>query len=92
MLSNHERKALREIQRQLVIDDPEFERSFRAAAVPPPPDHRRLIYTIVIILAALLAVLMVLAGSPGGSLAFAAIAGLAWYARHRRAVTNQRQG
>jgi Protein of unknown function (DUF3040) len=89
MLSDHERKALREIQRQLATDDPEFERSFHAAATAPPPDYRRLAYTIVIVLAALLATIMALAGSPGGTLAFAAIAGMVWYARHRRAGTTQ---
>ncbi len=83
MLNDRERKTLREIQHQLSVDDPDFERSFRAVALPPP-GHRRLAYTAVIVLAALLGIVMLLAGSPGGALAFAAIVGLAWFAQHRR--------
>jgi Flp pilus assembly protein TadB len=95
VLSDHERKTLREIQRQLFVDDPDFQRSFRALDAQPPtrpaaptpeplpasPSANRWIYTTVIITAALLALLLMLAGSLGGALAFIIIAGSMWLVR-----------
>src|SRR4051794_2444895 len=45
VLSDHERETLREIQRQLVVNDPDLQRSFRAfeESTPtqtPPPEGR----------------------------------------------------
>lgn len=84
MLSDHERKALREIQRQLLVEDPNFERSFRAIEAPTSRSHRELAYPAGIVIAALLAVVGLLVGSPGAVVAFSVIAVLVWFAKHRR--------
>jgi hypothetical protein len=78
VLNDHERKTLRDIQQQLSVDDPDFERSFQAFETPAPQMYRRLIYAAGIVIAALLAVVGLLAGSAGGALLFAVIAGLVW--------------
>ncbi|MPZ78935.1 MAG: DUF3040 domain-containing protein [Actinophytocola sp.] len=90
MLSDRERETLCEIQRRLVTDDPDFERSFRAVAVPPP-DHRWLAYAIVLVVVALLGTVMALAGAPAAALAFAATGGLIWSPRHHRGNADRRQ-
>lgn len=97
MLSDHERQTLREIQRQLLVDDPDFEQSFRALELStptptatPPPQHRWA-YTVVIVIAALLAVLMLVAGSAGGTLAFAVIAGSVGLVQHFEHTAGQRK-
>ncbi|MGH3996068.1 MAG: DUF3040 domain-containing protein, partial [Pseudonocardiaceae bacterium] len=44
MLSDRERATLHDIQRQFLIEDPDFVRSFHTAGQSPPcdpPDHRR---------------------------------------------------
>jgi hypothetical protein len=94
LLSDYERKTLREIQRQLNIDDPEFERSFRALeeSTPEPPTRLRRVYTVVIVISALLGVVMGLAGSVGGALAFAIIAASAWFARRCLNGNGHRRG
>lgn len=91
MLSDHERHALREIQRQLVIDDPDFERSFRALETATPPTPRRWVWTVVIVIAALLATIMLLAGSPGGALIVTLVAGSVWLIRHLRSSGGDRE-
>jgi Protein of unknown function (DUF3040) len=79
VLSDHERKTLREVERQFLAEDPEFTRSFDTSA-----QHLRREYRdgesvkIAIFAAALLCGLMLVAGSPGGALAFAAVTGLIW--------------
>lgn len=84
MLSDYERKTLREIQRQLLVEDPNFERSFRAIEAPASRSHRERAYTAGIVIAALLAVVGLLVGSPGGVLAFSLIAVSVWFAKHHR--------
>ncbi|MGH3756253.1 DUF3040 domain-containing protein [Actinophytocola sp.] len=95
MLSDHERETLREIQRQLVVDDPDLERSFRALEKPTPtrtpPPQGRWAYTAGIAVAAVLAVVLLLAGSLGGALAFAVIAGSVSLARHLDHAARQRK-
>jgi hypothetical protein len=105
VLSDHERETLREIQRQLFVDDPDFERSFRALdeqprtrpaaptpeSPPAPPGENRWIYTTVIVTAALLAFLLQLAGSLGGALAFTIIAGSMWLVRRLEHSARQRK-
>ncbi|MBB4906052.1 DUF3040 domain-containing protein [Actinophytocola algeriensis] len=96
MLSDRERRTLREIHRQMVVDDPDFERSFRTLAAGPPdptampPAQLRWAYTGVIVIAILLATVSLLAGSVGGTLAFSVIAGAVWFAqRLEKAVTER---
>ena len=82
MLSEHEREVLGEVERQLLAEDPEFTRSFATSArrlQPARSDH-----DLIKLAAAgtvLLAALVLVAGWPGGALAFAAVAGLLWWAR-----------
>lgn len=91
MISDHERKTLREIQRQLNIDDPELEQSFRALETTPEstPESAlasatrlRRVHTVVIVISVFLGVVMALAGSVGGVLAFAIVAVSVGFARH----------
>lgn len=80
MLDDNEREALRDIQRRLFVDDPDLERSFRALDGPPPPGVHRWVRPTCAAVAALFAVVGVLAGSPGGALAFAFVAVAVWWA------------
>lgn len=89
MLNDHERESLRDIQRQLFVEDPDFERSFRALEAPPPRKHRRWLYTAGIVVAALFATVSVLAGSVGGALAFTVVAGSLWFAEHHEEGSRQ---
>lgn len=89
MLDDDERAALRDIQRRLADDDPDFARSFVAgarrlarAATPLLPKEA---YTIMIVFSASFAVISLLAGSPFVALLFAGLSGWIWYARSRRA-------
>lgn len=80
MLSDRERKTLREVQRQFDAEDPDFSRSFDDGlgqssysfrwAYPMP----RWAYTTAIDVAVALGVLMLLARAPGTALLFAALA------------------
>jgi hypothetical protein len=82
VLSNYERKTLREVERQLMLKDPEFARFFPAHQQHPPRDHHRSTDKIVIVVAvlfsALLSALLLIVGLLSGALTFAAVAGLIW--------------
>lgn len=80
MLSGHERTTLRELERRLLTEDPEFTRSFDASAqhLHGGPDRWGLQTSLVTGL--LLSALMLVTGSLGGSVAFAAATGLVWLA------------
>ena len=89
MLSDHEWKTLRNVERQFLADDPEFDpavarlRSSRARRA----SNRNLMPVLGSSFtgsgAVLLGGLMLVVGSPGGALAFAAMTGLMWLAwRH----------
>ena len=82
MLSDRERETLHEIQRHLIVEDPDFERSFRAFEAPASSAHHRWVYTTLVVVTAVLAPLLLLAGSPGGAVAFAIVAGTLWWTRH----------
>jgi hypothetical protein len=92
VLSDHERETLREIQRQLIVDDPTLEQTFRALEkpIPAPATRCQRIYTLIIVVATLLAVVLLLIGSAGGALAFATIAGSVWLARHFQRAAGDR--
>ena len=93
MLNDHERKTLREVERQFLVEDPEFTRSFATRA--QRLERRHLdggLVKIAIVAAVLLGALMLVAGSPSGALAFAAVsrtdlAGPTTLQRHPRPVT-----
>ncbi|GGP79560.1 DUF3040 domain-containing protein [Saccharothrix coeruleofusca] len=93
MLSEREQEALHEIQRGLIDDDPEFERSFRAldAAGPAPRTGHRSLGAAIITIAALLAFLLLLTGEPSGALAFGVIAGAVWVAQRFPAAPARRE-
>lgn len=92
MLSDRDQETLRELQRQLVAQDPEFARSFddlarrdstfslhRVHAMP------RWVYTAAIAVAIALAVLMLLVvRAPESALAFAILAMMISVVRRRR--------
>jgi len=84
VLSDHERKTLREVERQILAEDPEFTRSFDMGAQRLRRERRDgASVKIAIVTAVLLGALMLMAGSPTGALAFAAATGLIWLAwRH----------
>jgi hypothetical protein len=82
VLNDHEQQTLREVERQFLVEDPEFARSFTTRAQRLKPRHLDGgLAKIAIVAAVLLGALMLVAGSPSGALAFAAGAGLIWLAR-----------
>jgi Protein of unknown function (DUF3040) len=91
VLNDHERKTLREVERQLVVEDPEFIRSFATRAQRLERRHPEgELAKIFLVAALLLGALMLMAGSPGGALAFAAVAVLIWVARQHANDTHSR--
>jgi hypothetical protein len=80
VLSDRERETLREVERRLLIEDPGFARSFEARAQLLPHPTGGLAIKIFLITGLLLSALVLLAGSPGGAVTFAAATGLAWLA------------
>lgn len=84
MLGDDKRKTLHEVERHLMLEDPEFAQSFPAHQQHPPRNHHRPIDKIVIVVAvllsALLSALLLIAGLLSGVLTFAAVAGLIWAA------------
>ena len=82
MLSDYERKTLREVECQLMLEDPEFTRSFHAHEQHPARDHHRptdkIAIVVAVLLSALLSSLLLIAGLLSGALTFGAAAGLIW--------------
>lgn len=91
MLSDRERKTLREVQRQFEAEDPAFTRSFDdigrnrstysfqwAYAMP------HWVYTTAVVVAVALGVLMLFARAPGTAFLFAALATMFSVVRRRR--------
>lgn len=77
MRSDCERRALRQIQRDLAADDPDFAQSFGTSAQLPPPSRGldRYAYTTwVIVVASVLSLLSLAMGTPIIAVAFAAVA------------------
>ncbi|MFI7672250.1 DUF3040 domain-containing protein [Actinophytocola sp. NPDC049390] len=82
MLSEREQQVLRDIQRHLCVDDPDFERPFRVFEDPAPSSRYRWAYTTLVVITAVLAVGMLLTGVLGGAVAFAIAACTLWWTRH----------
>jgi hypothetical protein len=80
VLSDHERDRLREVERQLLAEDPEFTRSFATCARRLRRRRLGASVKIAVMAALLLGGLMLMAGSPAGALGFAATVGLIWLA------------
>ena len=80
MLSDHERKALREVERQFQAEDPRFTRSFQSRQTRLARHPHKLGARLTVVAAALLTAVMLLAGSLAGALAIAFTTGLIWVA------------
>jgi hypothetical protein len=78
VLSDRERKTLREVERRLLIEDPEFARSFAARAQRLPGPAGPLGIKIFLIAGLLVSAFVLVAGSLGGAVAFATATGLIW--------------
>lgn len=90
MLSDHEWKTLREVERRLLTEDPEFTRSFDTHARRLHGGSDRWGIQIFLVTGLLLSALMLVAGSLSGAVAFAAGTGLIWLAWRFSAPTRQR--
>lgn len=90
MLSDHERKALREVERQFMAQDPDFTRFFDATGQPSTYSIQWIYempwwaYRIAIGLAVALGFLMVLAGAPWTAILLAGLAVLLMGIQKRR--------
>lgn len=96
MLSDHERKALREVERQFMAQDPDFTRSFDTTGQPSTYSIQWIYempwwaYRIAIGLAVALGFLMMIAGAPWPAILFAALAVLFSTIQHRRSGPRRR--
>lgn len=98
MLSDHEWKALREVERQFMADDPTFPRSFDDVGQPPSTCSLqwayawpRWVYTTATAVAVGLGVLMIVARAPGTAMVFALLATMIAMARSHRDEPGQRE-
>lgn len=85
MLNGHERKTLREIQREVAAEDPEFAETFRAAAKPEPSIFDRPGLVIVIAFLVIVEFFLLSIGLPGLAVLLAIVAGTSaavWRYRH----------
>jgi hypothetical protein len=89
VLSDHERKALREVERQFQAEDPRFTRSFQARQTRLARHPHNLGANLAVVAAALLAAVTLLAGSLTGALAIVVTTGLIWLAWSRSAGTDR---
>ncbi len=80
MLSDHEWKALREVERQFQDQDPRFTRSFEARQTRMARRPHELGARLAVAAAALVAAVILLAGSLAGALAIVFTTGLIWVA------------
>jgi Flp pilus assembly protein TadB len=90
VLSDHDRKTLREVERQCMADDPDFTHAFEAGQTRLSRHPHQLGVSLAIVAAALLTVLLLVAGSLAGAVAVATATGLIiWAVGHHSAGTNQ---
>jgi hypothetical protein len=82
VLSDREREALHEIERQILAEDPDLARSFQAVKPPDPHDRLWWAYTVAIHVAAAVAMVVLLMGLVAGALVFATLAGGVAVARY----------
>jgi hypothetical protein len=98
MLSDRERETLREFQHQFVTEDPRFAASFNAVSPGASSFSVQWAYTLpswayttATSVAVALGVLMLMAGAPGSTLVFAALATATSLLRRRRDQTIRRE-
>jgi Flp pilus assembly protein TadB len=88
VLSDHELKSLREVERQCMADDPDFTRTFEAGQARLSRHPHQLGLTLAVVAAALLTTFLLVAGSLGSAVVVAT--GLIiWAVRHRSASTKR---
>jgi hypothetical protein len=81
VLSDRERETLREVERRILSEDPEFARSFDAHAQRlPHASPGGVGIRIFLVVGLLLSALVLVAGSLSGAVAFATTTGLIWLA------------
>jgi Flp pilus assembly protein TadB len=90
VLNDHERKALREVERQFQAEDPRFTRSFEARQTRLARHPHKLGTRLTVAAAALLTAFLLVAGSLAGALAVAAATGLIWLAWRHSVGTDRR--
>lgn len=78
MLSDHEMRTLRELERRLLDDDPDFPRRFDMRARRLDRRRRELRVATALVLA--LAAVLLVAGAPGAAFALVAVCGVVWLA------------
>lgn len=78
MLSDHEWKALREVERGFLTEDPRFAQAFDARAEGLRRAQDGWGMRILVVAGLLLSLLMLVVGSLGGALAVAAATWLTW--------------
>jgi hypothetical protein len=81
VLSDREREALREVEQQILDEDPGFARSFEARAQRLPHRAGGLGIKIFVLAGLLLSAFLLVAGSLAGAAAVAIGTGLIWLAR-----------
>jgi Flp pilus assembly protein TadB len=90
VLSDHERKTLREVERRCMADDPDFTRAFAAGQTRLSRHPHQLAVSVLVVAAVLLTVFLLVAGSLAGAVTVAASTGLImWAVRHHSADTNR---
>ncbi|MFD7660187.1 DUF3040 domain-containing protein [Actinosynnema sp. NPDC059797] len=90
MPGERESEALRQIQRRLWDEDPEFAHFLESSQRHLRSGPRRRVPAFVVDLAGLLAMLMLVLGLPVAALVFAAAGVLAWVVRRRAALPGPR--
>jgi hypothetical protein len=92
MLDDYEKNTLREVEAQLLSDDPEFARAFDARAQDLSRAHLAGVGTTIFLIGGLLvSALVLIAGSLSGAVAFAVATGMIWMAWRLTAATNTLQ-
>jgi DUF3040 family protein len=89
VLSDRERETLHEVERRLLIEDPEFARSFKARAQRLPHPTGGVGIKIFLVAGLLLSALVLVAGSLAGAVAFVGATGLIWLVWRRAGGMDQ---
>ena len=90
MLSDHERNALRKVERQFQAEDPRFTRSFEAHQARLARHPHKLGADLAVVAATLLAAVTLLAGSLTGAMAIVVTTWPIWLAWSHSAGTDRR--
>jgi hypothetical protein len=91
VLSDHEWKTLREVERRFMVDDPHFTRAFEAHQARLSHHPYRPGAALALVVGVLLTAFLMVAGSLAGALVVAATTGLIVWALRRHTVGTDRQ-